>query len=211
MAFIPVPDTLLVEIIYEQAGQTIENTMYFEKTDGWLLADVISFLAALRTTVEEELMPLLHTSIALVRLVATLLDAVDALSFTNTVSPPVAGSDNGDPLPNGNAYVITFLTAGRGRSNRGRNYIAGLNSNVMANANNVSTAFRTGLLSAYDTINALAIATGVDMVVVSRFSGVDGAGKPIPRATGVTSIITGFTTFDTIVDSQRRRLPGRGA
>jgi len=45
---------------------------------------------------------------------------------------------------------------------------------------------------------------GADWVVVSRFH--DNA----PRTAGVVSFINAATVVDATVDSQRRRLPGRG-
>lgn len=210
MPFVPLPDTLGVQVVYEQAGQVMENTMYFRSTSEWNLTTATEFLTGLRTLVETELMPLLHTSIQLVRLIATLLDAVDGFVVNNEVTPPVTGSDNGDPAPNQIAYTITFKTNSRGRSFRGRNYIAGLNSNVLATANTVTTDFRTGLLDYYSAVRAYALDGDALMVVASRFSGVDGDGKPIPRTTGVTTPITSFGTQDVNVDTQRRRSLGRG-
>lgn len=210
MPFVPVSDTLAIELVYEYAGQTVENTSYVHSTPGWTIESISTFLDELRVLVQEELMPLLSTTIALVRLVGTLLDAVDAASVTLTVSPPFPGSTGGANLPNNSAYVVTFLTAGRGRSKRGRNYIAGLTVNDEADPNRVNTTFRTGLLAFYDAYLALCATNSVELVVVSRFSGVDGDGRPIPRAAGVVTDVIGFTTFDTVLDSQRRRLPGRG-
>jgi len=46
--------------------------------------------------------------------------------------------------------------------------------------------------------------------VASRFSGVDGDGKPIPRTAGVVTPISNVIVVDRVLDSQRRRLPGRG-
>jgi len=47
-------------------------------------------------------------------------------------------------------------------------------------------------------------------VVVSRFSGVDADGHPIPRTTGVSTLVASVAIVDPVIDSQRRRLPGRG-
>lgn len=210
MPFVPVPNTLMVEVVFEKSGEVVENTMYYERPDGWTLEVAEGFLGALRTIIQEELMPLLSTTIQLVRLVGTLLDAVDSFSVTQTVSPPFGGSDGGFALPNNVAYTVTFLTAQRGRSFRGRNYVTGMTDGDLSGPNNVDSDFRTGVLAYYDTLRAVGIPSNTIMVVVSRFSGVDSAGKPIPRAVGVTTPITGFTTFDTVLDSQRRRLPGRG-
>lgn len=211
MPFVPVDKTLLVEVVYEQDGQTVENTMYFESASEWTLEDVSDALGALNTFIQTELLPLLSNTLKLVRLVGTVLDAVDALSFTLNISPPVNGSATGTALPNATSYTVSFLTAARGRSNRGRNYVPGIPVAATIDNNHVSTDFRTGLADAYTTIQAGMASSGWTMVVVSRFSGVDGAGHPIPRAAGVTTPITTFTTFDDVLDSQRRRGPGRGA
>jgi len=163
-----------------------------------------------RSLIETDLLPLLSTLTQLVRVVGTLLDAADSLGLVLNVSPPVAGSAAGFPLPNNDSYVITFNTAARGRSGRGRNYILGLTTSDQLTANTVTSGFRTGLLAYYTALKALASENGAEMVVVSRFSGVDADGDPIPRAEGVARAITSFSTADTTLDSQRRRLPGRG-
>jgi len=210
MAFVPVPDTIEVETVFELYGQVVENTSYFTNAAGWDETSITDFLTALRTLISTDLMPLLAAAIKFTRLVGTLLDAVDSLGIVMSVTPPVSGSAGGAGLPNNSAYVVTFNTATRGRGGRGRNYIAGLTINDEVDANTVTGDFRTGLLSYYTALRALGSENGATMVVVSRFSGVDSDGKPIPRVTGLARPITSFSTFDTTLDSQRRRLPGRG-
>lgn len=210
MAFVPVPNTAEVETVFELYSQVVENTAYFRKEGGWTEGSLSDFLDAMRSLVETDLMPSLSTAIKFIRLIGTLLDAVDSLGLVLSVTPPVAGSNIGAGLPNNSAYVVTFNTATRGRSGRGRNYIAGLTTADESDANTVNDMFRTGILAYYSALKALASENGAEMVVVSRFSGVAPDGKPIPRVTGVTHPITGFSTFDRTLDSQRRRLPGRG-
>jgi hypothetical protein len=74
----------------------------------------------------------------------------------------------------------------------------------------VKTDFRNSLVAFYEGLQDVGTVNGASMVVVSRFSGVDSAGKPIPKTNGSVAFITGFGTFDAVLDSQRRRLPGRG-
>jgi hypothetical protein len=210
MPFVPVPNTIEVQTIFELDGQIVENTSYFEKTTGWDFASVSAWLTSMRSLVETELLPTLSSGLKLVRLIGTLLDAVDALSLVQNVSPPVSGSDTGEGLPNNSAFTITFLTAGRGRSMRGRNYVCGLTTTHQLDPNHVTDTFRSAILNYYDQLRAAGSDDGILMVVVSRFSGKDSEGRPIPRVTGVTTTITGFTTYDNVLDSQRRRLPGRG-
>lgn len=204
MPFVPVPNTVMVEAIFEYDGQIVENTYYFENVDSSTDAGGITALLQLvRTTIQEELMPLLTSTIALVRLVGTLLDAVDSIGIVLSLPTPFPGGVAGEPLPNNVSYTVTFLTALRGRSFRGRNYIAGIPADG-ADGNQIDPTFRTGILSFYDTLRAGVSEEGWNMVVVSRVH--NGA----PRVTGVTTPLTGFTTYDVFLDSQRRRLPGRG-
>ena len=63
---------------------------------------------------------------------------------------------------------------------------------------------------AYEGLPSVATVAGYTWVVASRFSGVDAEGDPIPRAAGITTPITTVLIVDNLVDSQRRRLSGRG-
>lgn len=210
MPFVPVPNTLLVEPQFEWDGQRCENTYYFERATGWIGEDVMNFLSEITALIESDLMPLLSSTLKLVRTVGTLLDAVDALSLTYTPPAPISGSDINQPMPNSVSYTVSFLTAKRGRSNRGRNFALGLTTSD-ASANTINAATRTGLLAYYSLLRTMAASEySATMVVVSKYSGYLPNGKPAPRAVGLTEPITSFTTFDPTLDSQRRRLPGRG-
>jgi hypothetical protein len=210
MPFVPVPDTVMVEAVFELHGQVVENTYYFVSAVPWTEVNITSLLDELRIVITSTLLPLLSSAITLVRMVGTLLDAADALKIVMAVPAGAAGGQASAGLPNNSAYVVTFNTTGRGRSGRGRNYISGLCTVQETDANTVTSAFRTGLLAFYSELKAAASEIAATMVVVSRFSGVDADGKPIPRTVGVTKAITSFTTADLTLDSQRRRLPGRG-
>lgn len=203
MPFVPVPNTVQVEAIYEWNGQTVENVFYIESTAAWGESGISDILELVRDIIVSDLLPTLSTAIQLVRLVGTLLDAVDSLSVVLNVSPPQAGGVSAESLPNNVTYTITFLTSQRGRSFRGRNYVPGLTIDSVT-ANTIGATVRTALLDFYVALRAAISESNYTMVVVSRIS--NGA----PRTTGVTTPITGFTTFDTTLDSQRRRLPGRG-
>lgn len=204
MAFIPVPNTVQVEAVYEWNGQLVENTFYVESTAAWSASGIGDVLVLIRDIIEDDLLPLLSSSLQLVRLVGTLLDAVDAVSVTLNVSPPLAGGVAAESLPNNVAYTVTFLTSQRGRSFRGRNYVPGLTIDSVT-ANTISATVRVGLLAFYNALRDAIVGSGYQMVVVSRRT------NNAPRTTGVTTPIIDFTTYDTNLDSQRRRLPGRGS
>jgi hypothetical protein len=211
MPFVPVPNTIEVDINYLQDSQVLQNTLYFENPIGWDAGEIGGFLTALRTLIVSDLMPLLSASIQVFELVGKLLDAASSVGFTLAVSPPVSGGDINEAMPNHVSYAISFKTGLSGRSFRGRNYVPGLTT-ASVEGNVISSATRTGLLDFYTTVLDMATTASVIMVVVSRYSGIDPVTKkPIPRVTGITTPILSFSTADLVIDSQRRRLPGRGS
>jgi len=211
MPFVPASGVIEVQSVYLLDGQIVENTCYVFNTVPWDEASITAMLETIKNVIVTQLLPILSNTIHLVRLIGTLLDAIDSISVVNVVSPPQPGGDASQALPNNVTYTVTFLTSGRGRSSRGRNYVPGLAAAARSGANGIDAGFRSDLLSYYDALLA-AVNTGTTTLgVLSRFSGVDADKKPIPRTEGVFRGITGFTTFDNTIDSQRRRLPGRGA
>lgn len=203
MAFIPVPNVVEVQTIYELDSQIVENTSYYLHGAGVpTLADVQDLVADVSALVQTNLIPLLSNVIHLVRLVGTLLETVDALSYILAVTPPVAGTLADFPLPSNVSYAIQFKTNNRGRSFRGRNYVPCLGTSQAAD-NTVTNTARSALTLAYQAIGA-AGGTDWEQVVVSRYH------NKAPRTVGIATPITAYTTADNIVDSMRRRLPGRG-
>src|SRR5882672_1879815 len=73
MAFVPVANTVEVQSVYELAGQVVENTFYYEFPSAPAEADIVALLTAVKTVIVDHLIPLLTSSITLVRLIGTLL------------------------------------------------------------------------------------------------------------------------------------------
>lgn len=115
------------------------------------------------------------------------------------------GSNAGEALPNNVDPCITFRTNTGGRSGHGRNYIPGL-SNSDVDGNMLDSTVAGTLIVAYEQIIAGGGAElhGLVWSIVSYRTG--GAVRPVPLSFPITQV--GFS--DLIVDSQRRRLPGRG-
>lgn len=210
MAAVPVVNCAEVEIRMLLADQKIENTL-------WFLHDgVISStnLDALTVGVLDwwtgDYAPLVSGLVTLREIYAT--DQTTPMGAASTQDGGGApGAVGGTTLANSLALTLSFRTAVRGRSFRGRNYIAGLTTGQMTNANEVDPDVAASFISAYNSLlGADALVTGWTWVVVSRFSGVDVDGHPIPRAAGIPTEITRVVVTDLVIDNQRRRLPGRG-
>jgi len=205
MAFIPVSDTVAVDVVYDWDGQIVENTLYYKK-DSPTTTEVASLIDQVTAFIRDEIMPLLHETISLIRVIGTLLDVVDGFTVTNTTDLPQAGAildATAKSLPNNVSFAISFRTAASGRSGRGRNFVAGL-ADVRDGNNLLDLTYQGQLVTAWSSLSTVAVDDGWEQVVVSRFH----AGAP--RVAGVTNTVTSVIATDRTLDSQRRRLPGRG-
>lgn len=133
---------------------------------------------------------------ALNSLTATDLNTLSGFQATqNVAGPGNTGSITGFAIPNNVALALSWRTGITGRRHRGRSYIGGLTSNAIA-GDLASPAFASAL-STLGTSLVATLESGIfDLAIASLVDHVSVA-------------VTGFV-IDTILDSMRRRLPGRG-
>lgn len=203
MAFIPVPNTAMVELFFTQDAQNMENTLYFQKGDPWTTLQLATLATEIITWWTANLASNTVMGVALRAVKATSLESDTAPAFELPATPGTGGTFSGVALPNNVTMAVKFLTDGRGRSARGRNYIVGIPDSEVT-GNTISAAYRNSIVSAYNELRDSTVITSGEHVVVSRFTGGN------PRTTGLAQEVTGVAITDAIVDSQRRRLPGRG-
>lgn len=210
MPFVPVENVAELELRMTQDGQKVENTLYFLAESGWDAGGLEALCEAALDWWNTFYAPNANPIVTLREVVATDLTTETSGQF---VLPAVGaiGGNTGAPLPNHVTFAIGFKTAMRGRSFRGRNYVIGLNEDDRNGPNDLDVEVVEAWRSAYDQIlTADGLGGTYTWVVVSRFSGVDTDGKPIPREAGVATPVASVVASDNIIDSQRRRLPGRG-
>jgi len=204
MPFIPAPNVAQVEAVFQVDGQIVENVLEFQGTD-LSETSLLALLDAVNAAIRTQVLPLLSSTLQLLRVVGQIIDAADGLVAISTASLPAAGSNSATNLPSNVTFCISKRTGLAGRSFRGRNYIPGIPENVRSSPNSLLTTYVTSLVAAWETVNLAAVDDGWVPVVVSRFSG--GA----PRTVAVVTPATAFIAVDNTLDSQRRRLPGRGS
>lgn len=149
--------------------------------------------------------PLTQNSTSLQVVEVTDVSAPGQEGIIRTFGLPQSGTAGGDQEPN-NVTVVTKLVSGlTGRSRRGRSYFAGMDEgSLAASRQEITPAFQTSLQDAFLDLMAALILEGFKLVVNSQWSG------GVQRVTGVnTEVIDAIT--DLTLDSQRRRLPGRGS
>lgn len=204
MAFVPVNDTVSAEIRMTLDGQKIENTLYFHKVGGWEVPDTTDLGGDLLIWWNTYYRVPLSNRVALREIYLTDLSSEDSFTVTQPAPAPApVGPHDLEPAPNNVCLCVSFRTARRGRSYRGRNYISGFPRDFIS-SNDLDTAKVEQVITAYEALFPVMSAWGGEWVVVSRFH--DNA----PRVMGVHQPILAVVVTDPTVDSQRRRLPGRG-
>lgn len=204
MAFIPVADTVEVELFQFLHGQKIENTLGFRLAGGFGAGEVIDLWNNLLIWWSTSFSDQLSNQLTLRGSKITDLSTVSSPAYEfNAPTPNPGGGGAGQALPGNANLVVSFRTLARGRSYRGRNYVCGLPENLV-DGNTVANSLVAALQAAYNGLRALPFDNPWEHVVISRFN----AGAP--RTTGVATKVTNAVVVDPYIDSQRRRLTGRG-
>jgi len=204
MAFVPVPGVIMVELRYTYLEEQCENTLYFRLQPSVADTSLLALGNAVLLWWNAEVRPYLSNQLTLREIYLT--DLTTATSEAYTLVPPTplpVGGDTAAALPGNVSLAVSFRTGARGRSYRGRNYIVGLVEPAVT-GNAVSNDFANGMQDAYSELLASPFADDYEWVVASRFT------ANAPRTTGIATPVTSVTVVDPYVDSQRRRLRGRG-
>lgn len=204
MPFVPVADTVEVELRQLIFGQKVENVLGFRKTGGVSIADATDLWNALLLwwTTDEAHNLSVDISLREGQITDLSSDSGFSVSFA-APTPNPNGFVDSPGLPSNVALCVSFRTPNRGRSFRGRNYVAGLGESEVT-GNTVAAPTVAGIQTSYSNLISIAAGVGFEWVVISRSHNLE------PRLTGVATAITSVVVTDPFVDSQRRRLTGRG-
>lgn len=203
MTYQPVAATIGLELVYTLDNQIVENTLYVRKDDPVVIDDLLIIADAAIEWWAADIAPTLSNRLTLQRVIGTDLSSATGPAVLDTGFLPASGGVNSDPVPNNCALCITFATALRGRSFRGRNYIPAIpEANVALNT--VDSAVAEDLRAGYANFNSH-LPDGFRHVVVSRT--VNGV---VQMPSALTNDVISYVLTDLTIDSQRRRLPGRG-
>lgn len=205
-SFIPAEHTVSVAFRYTQFGQHMENIMYFRKYDtaAWVTGEYTELLTTLKAQWVADGQDWHASDCVLDELYLT--DLTTEFSPTASLSVNEAGGSVYTGMPGNVTFTTTFRSNGRGRVSRGRNYWIGIPSNVVVD-NHVTTPFMDAVIAYYEGLRDAidATDTGFAHVLVSRRS------EGEWRETAFILSVTSYHLADNFVDSQRRRLTGRGS
>jgi hypothetical protein len=183
----------------------VENTLYFGNFTGSGSSNELTLLGDdIMSWWINQMMPLLVQQYILREVYVVDMSSDTAPTATVTPGSETTGSVTSPSMPNNVALCVSFRTAGRGRSSRGRNYISGFGEGAVE-GNRIASSVANDIKAVYQSLLDPAIFV-IDWtwVVYSRYE------NKQPRSVASTPAVEAVVLTDTIVDSQRRRLPGRG-
>lgn len=202
MAFIPWPNGVQLCFHFVTAGQSWQFCLGLQKDTGTVNDTDLSDLAtAAHTWWTSTFRSHINNGTTLDNIQATNMTAEGAPSHIESVGTTGALNSLGVPLSS--ALVLSQRTAKRGRSYRGRAYISGLDGTQITSPTDVTAGTVTNLLADFTSLISIFNTAGFKQVVVSR------------RHNGVVTTPAEMNQVDALVmdahlDSQRRRLFGRG-
>lgn len=203
MPFIPTPNVARCAVRYILHNQSVVNTLWFRKDIG--LQDPALAMAdlgnAISSWVETNLLSQFSTDVFFADVTAT--SQVSATAPSVVTVADLSGLAVGGAMPGNVCWTLKFSTAQRGRSGRGRNYISGMRETDVT-GNQVNTTWAGNIYAAYNTLISLP-PDGWEWVVVSHYENLQ------PRIQGFAQTVLSASIVNYDVDSQRRRLTGRGS
>jgi len=202
LAFIPIPNGITLCFHFETEGSNWQFCLTLRKSAGAPTpTDLANITGLAETWWDVELQPLLSDMNNLVEIIATDQTSQGAPQNVNAIG--TTGGDASASIPLNAAMCISLRTAKRGRSYRGRCYVSGIPQSDYGFANFWTSGAVTDMSDAFNTLINDLDAAGFDVVVASKqHNGV----VTTPAETNEVIAIT----IDTFIDSQRRRLAGRG-
>lgn len=203
MPFIAVPNTIQANLRLTWQGQEVENVLHFLAPAAVTPAD----LAAVAEGVEDwwvtNMPALVNADCQYRETYAVDISSQTGGVFTASGGSGTSGTAGAASLPNHCTIAVSYRTAFRGRSYRGRSYHIGL-TEAQVTGNEVVPSIVTLLNSTYSLLLNTANFGGCALAVASRYL------NNAPRVIGVATEVIDVVLADPTVDSQRRRLPGRG-
>lgn len=203
MAFIPAPNAIRICLQMLWAGQTVEICIGILKSTAVTAGDLATVTTDLESWRQTEYVPLISSSIDFVQWYALSLTTATSPSLITPITVSAVGGAGATTVSNNVALVTTFQTDLRGRSYRGRVYTPGISTVDIASSTEAGATIAFDLNTAYSQINSY-LTAGFSHVVISYQN------NNVLRSTAARTPVTGYRT-EVRLDSQRRRLEGRGA
>lgn len=202
MVFVPIPNTARVELRFTQDGQQLANVFHV-RAPAPLTVEDLETIATVFVDWYDSFRTVVCNAVTLREIDLRDLTTASGIGILYNTGLPLVGTIASPALPNNVTVAVKWGTGLTGRSFRGRTFHIGLSEGQVVNSA-VDSAFAPPILSGYNALPPLIKAQNYLLVVASRYT------NNAPRPVGVTTEILTAAYADTTIDSQRKRLPGRG-
>lgn len=190
-----VPSAARVTVSGTLFGQLVENVWHVTTTDPPTLTD-LEDIAGIFNTMYASLLLAFSDSLFINQFNVRYLGDIGGPEFTLISTPALQGADANQSMPGNVALCISLRTALAGRRFRGRKFFSGIPVPEVED-NQVSATFADAVVASINGSVGDLSGNGTPLSVLSYVG---------PTIVPVTSVL--YT--DLFVDSQRRRLTGRG-
>lgn len=204
MAYQPAPNTMQANVRYSLDGQQVENVLHFEQATTPTTSDCAALANVVENWAYTSYLDVVSSSLSLTEVYVRSLNTAAAPEATDNTHSGATGNIATPALPNNVTWAVKFLTGLTGRSYRGRAYCLGLGES-MCLGSSITLSFATDIVTAWEQLITDALGADFTPVVLSRVQN----HVVLPNAIGAPILTVGYT--DLVLDSQRRRLPGRGS
>jgi len=203
MAFVPVPDGCKVAVEYTLWDQECVNTFHFTNPGSWGATELDDLCDTIFTVFADWVDTYMGANFTLQRVTAVDLRTQFGYQGISSASP-VVGTAAAPVEPNNVAIAVKRSSGLTGRSTRGRVYLpVSVDANTTG-ANNITSTFATACLNMLNALAAAAATIDFTEVIASYVQ------NGVPLTTALVYVVTSRAIVNTVIDSMRRRLPGRG-
>lgn len=203
MAFQVVPNTVQVDVVFLLFGQRVENVYHCTFPTGVDAATLTDTRDVFIEWLNGAWLTSMPDDLQLIEIDVQNLSIEAGSKIAWTPTTPTFGSGGSNSEPGNVSFCVSARTAAAGRSFRGRKYVTGVPTAQRA-GNQANAGWVGTLITALNALRDLVIAINGFLSVVSRFE------NGTLRTSAIATEIVSFTAADFNLDSQRRRLTGRG-
>lgn len=211
LAFQPCPETAEIRLRAQLYGQQVENVWHCRVSTTPTEADLTTIGNTVADWVVGAYSSNQSNDVTFTDVIVTDLNVEAGLQIVHPFDAGITGVVDARVKTNQDTVAISLRTGHSGRSFRGRTYILAVAGTAYVDANHIGTATLNGFVANMTALKTELATAGFPLGVLSRMTG---GAKPVPshkRAAGILTDVTVIEAVDNVVDSQNRRLPGRGS
>lgn len=197
------PRVVKVTLVFARDVRQSVNTFHVSKATPWLISEMSALRSVISAWYSASYKGILPTSVSLTQIQIRKLDPSDPLALDFNVTPAEAGTRGGGAEAANVSVTMSERTNFAGRAYRGRMYVPGVIQTDIASNDTILSGLSAGLAAAISTLISQLIAANFNLAVWHR---------PLLIAKPLDNTFTNVVAYviENILDSQRRRLPGRG-